>query len=147
MYNFRANIAVLMNITPDHLGPLRPLYAEVCGRQIPHHPKPDSGRCFHLLERRPHHPRELDKHGFKPIYYPFAAVKEDGAIAYVEDGEVEINEPIAFNMEQEELALQEPTTCTTHWLPASLPTLQVSAKNISAKPCPTSREWNTGWKK
>ena len=42
MYNFRANIAVLMNITPDHL---------------------------------------------------------------VEDGEVEINEPIAFNMEQEELAL------------------------------------------
>ena len=26
-------------------------------------------------------------------------------IAYVEDGEVEINEPIAFNMEQEELAL------------------------------------------
>lgn len=32
-------------------------------------------------------------------------MKEDGAIAYVEDGEVEINEPIAFNMEQEELAL------------------------------------------
>ena len=33
-------------------------------------------------------------------------MKEDGAIAYVEDGEVEINEPIAFNMEQEKLALQ-----------------------------------------
>ena len=37
--------------------------------------------------------------------YPFAAVKEDGAIAYVEDHEVKITEPIAFNMEQEELAL------------------------------------------
>ena len=50
MYNFRANIAVLMNITPG-----RPLYAEICGRQIPHHPKPDTGRRFYLLERRPHH--------------------------------------------------------------------------------------------
>ena len=49
--------------------------------------------------------RELDKHGLRAHLYPFAAVKEDGAIAYVEDGEVEINEPIAFNMEQEELAL------------------------------------------
>ena len=44
--------------------------------------------------------------GLKAHPYPFAAVKEDGAIAYVEDGEVEINEPIAFNMEQEELALR-----------------------------------------
>ena len=50
--------------------------------------------------------RELEKHGLKAHPYPFAAVKEDGAIAYVEDGEVEINEPIAFNMEQEELALR-----------------------------------------
>ena len=32
-------------------------------------------------------------------------MKEDGVIAYVEDDEVKINEPIAFNMEQEELAL------------------------------------------
>ena len=32
-------------------------------------------------------------------------MKEDGAIAYVEDHEVKITEPIAFNMEQEELAL------------------------------------------
>ena len=41
----------------------------------------------------------------KAHLYPFAAVKEDGAIAYVEDHEVKITEPIAFNMEQEELAL------------------------------------------
>ena len=48
---------------------------------------------------------ELAKHGLKAHLYPFAAVKEDGAIAYVEDHEVKITEPIAFNMEQEELAL------------------------------------------
>ena len=50
--------------------------------------------------------KELGKHGLKARLYPFSAVKEDGAIAYVEDGEVEINEPIAFNMEQEKLALR-----------------------------------------
>ena len=50
--------------------------------------------------------RELAKHGLRAHLYPFSAVKEDGVIAYVEDGEVEINEPIAFNMEQERLALQ-----------------------------------------
>ena len=49
--------------------------------------------------------QELAKHGLKAHLYPFAAVKEDGAIAYVEDHEVKITEPIAFNMEQEELAL------------------------------------------
>ena len=49
--------------------------------------------------------RELEKHGLKSASLSFRRRKEDGAIAYVEDGEVEINEPIAFNMEQEELAL------------------------------------------
>ena len=99
-------------------------------------------RCFLLSPGR-----ELEKHGLKAHPYPFAAVKEDGAIAYVEDGEVEINEPIAFNMEQEELALHG-----THNLYNSLaagisPIWPASGKNISAKPCPTSREWNTGWRK
>lgn len=31
--------------------------------------------------------------------------------------------------------------------PASRPIWPASGKNISAKPCPTSREWNTGWRK
>ena len=79
-----------MNITQT-TGPLRPLYAEICGRQIPHHPKPDIGRRFYLLERRPHQSRRADKYGLRAHLYPFAAVREDGAIAYVEDGEVEIN--------------------------------------------------------
>ena len=40
--------------------------------------------------------KKLAKHGLKAHLYPFAAVKEDGAIAYVEDHEVKITEPIAF---------------------------------------------------
>lgn len=50
MYKFHANIAVLMNITPDHHGPLRPRmqnYVDAKFRII----EPDPGRCLHLLER------------------------------------------------------------------------------------------------
>ena len=94
MYDFRANIAVLMNITPDHLD----RYDHCMQNYI--------DAKFRIT--RNHDPiikRELEKHGLKAHLYPFAAVKEDGVIAYVEDHEVKINEPIAFNMEQEKLAL------------------------------------------
>ena len=105
MYHFRANIAVLMNITPDHLDRYDHCmqnYVDAKFR-ITRYQTPED--AFIFWNDDPIIKRELDKHGLKARLYPFAAVKEDGAIAYVEDGEVEINEPIAFNMEQEELAL------------------------------------------
>ena len=100
MYKFRANIAVLMNITPDHLDRYdhcMQKYVDAKFRITQNQTPEDDDPIIR---------RELEKHGLKAHPYPFAAVKEDGAIAYVEDGEVEINEPIAFNMEQEELALR-----------------------------------------
>ena len=105
MYKFHANIAVLMNITPDHLdryGFEMQNYVDAKFRIIQNQTDDDA---FIFWNDDPIIRRELEKHGLKAHPYPFAAVKEDGAIAYVEDGEVEINEPIAFNMEQEELAL------------------------------------------
>ena len=106
MYKFRANIAVLMNITPDHLDRYdhcMQKYLDAKSR-ITQTQTPED--AFIYWNDDPIIRRELEKHGLKAHPYPFAAVKEDGAIAYVEDGEVEINEPIAFNMEQEELALR-----------------------------------------
>ena len=106
MYNFRANIAVLMNITPDHLDRYdhcMQKYVDAKFR-ITQNQTPED--AFIFWNDDPIIKRELDKHGLRAHLYPFSAVKEDGAIAYVEDGEVEINEPIAFNMEQEKLALQ-----------------------------------------
>ena len=50
MYKFRANIAVLMNITPDHLDRYNHCMQELCGRKVPYHAEPDTRRCFHLLE-------------------------------------------------------------------------------------------------
>ena len=105
MYNFRANIAVLMNITPDHLDRYDHCMQNYIDAKfrITQNQTPDD--AFIFWNDDPIIKRELAKHGLKAHLYPFAAVKEDGAIAYVEDHEVKINEPIAFNMEQEELAL------------------------------------------
>ena len=105
-YKFRANIAVLMNITPDHLDRYNHCmqnYVDAKFR-ITQNQTPED--AFIFWNDDPIIKRELDKHGLCAHLYPFSAMKEDGAIAYVEDGEVEINEPIAFNMEQEKLALQ-----------------------------------------
>ena len=106
MYKFRVNIAVLMNITPDHLDRYDHCmqnYVDAKFR-ITQNQTPDD--AFVFWNDDPIIKRELAKHGLKAHLYPFSAVKEEGAIAYVEDGEVEINAPIAFNMEQEELALR-----------------------------------------
>ena len=105
MYNFRANIAVLMNITPDHLDRYDHCMQKYVDAKFRITQNQTSEDAFIFWNDDPIIKRELDKHGLRAHLYPFAAVKEDGAIAYVEDGEVEINEPIAFNMEQEELAL------------------------------------------
>ena len=105
MYRFRANIAVLMNITPDHLDRYEhdmQKYVDAKFR-ITQNQTPDD--AFIYWNDDPIIRRELAKHGLQARLYPFSAVKEDGAIAYVEDNEVKINQPIAFNMEQEELAL------------------------------------------
>ena len=105
MYRFRANIAVLMNITPDHLDRYEhdmQKYVDAKFR-ITQNQTPDD--AFIYWNDDPIIRRELAKHGLRARLYPFSAVKEDGAIAYVEDDEVKINQPIAFNLEQEELAL------------------------------------------
>ena len=105
MYDFRAHIAVLMNITPDHLDRYNHCmqnYVDAKFR-ITQNQTPDD--AFIFWNDDPIIRRELERHGLKAHLYPFSAVKEDGAIAYVEDEEVKINAPIAFNMEQEALAL------------------------------------------
>lgn len=105
MYRFRANIAILMNITPDHLDRYDHCmqnYIDAKFRIVQNQTEEDA---FIFWNDDPIIRRELKKHGLKAQLYPFAAVKEEGAIAYVEDAEVKIDEPVAFNMEQEALAL------------------------------------------
>lgn len=106
MYDFHADIAVLMNITPDHLDRYDHCMQNYVNAKFRITQNQTPNDAFIYWNDDPIIRRELEKHGLKAQAYPFSAMKEDGAIAYVEDGELEINTPIAFNMEQEELALR-----------------------------------------
>lgn len=105
MYKFRANIAVLMNITPDHLDRYNHCMQNYIDAKfrITQNQMPED--AFVFWNDDPIIKRELERYGLKAHLYPFSAIKEEGSIAYVDDHEVVITEPIAFNMEQEKLAL------------------------------------------
>lgn len=105
MYKFHANIAVLMNITPDHLdryGYQMQNYVDAKFRIIQNQTDADA---FIFWNDDPVIQRELHKYGIHGHYYPFAEKREVGLAAFVEENKVYFTEPIAFNMEQEELAL------------------------------------------
>ena len=105
MYNFRANIAVLMNITPDHLDRYDHNMQNYINAKFRIAQNQTQDDAFIFRNDDPIIKQELSKHGIKAQLYPFSAIKEEGAVAYVEQHEVVINKPIAFNMEQEKLAL------------------------------------------
>jgi len=105
MYRFRANIAVLMNITPDHLdryGHDMQNYVDAKFRILQNQTNEDA---FIFWNDDPIIQKELHKYGIHGQYYPFAEQKNEETAAYVEDKQVHFTQPIAFNMEQEELAL------------------------------------------
>ena len=105
MYDFRANIAVLMNITPDHLDRYdykMQNYIDAKFRIIQNQTDDDA---FIFWMDDPVIQQELSKYRVHGRYYPFAEHREDGAAAYIDQDKIVFSEPIAFNMEQEELAL------------------------------------------
>ena len=105
MYDFRANIAILLNITPDHLdryGNCMQNYVDSKMRIIQNQTPQDSFIYWH---DDPIISRELEKYDIKAVQYPFSELKEKGSIGYIEKGEYEIEKPTPFNMEQESLSL------------------------------------------
>ena len=105
MYKFHANIAVLMNITPDHLdryGFEMQNYVDDKFRIIQNQTDDDA---FIFWNDDPIIQKELHKYGIHGQYFPFAEKNEEGVAAFTEENKVYFTRPIAFNMEQEELAL------------------------------------------
>ena len=105
MYDFRANIAILLNITPDHLdryGNCMQNYVDSKMRIIQNQTSQDSFIYWH---DDPIISRELETYDIKAVQYPFSELKEKGSIGYIEKGEYEIEKPTPFNMEQESLSL------------------------------------------
>ena len=105
MYDFRANVAILMNITPDHLDRYHntmQYYVDSKMRIIRNQTKDDA---FIYWNDDPIIKKDLEKYNIQAIQYPFSELKEKGSIAYIEEGQYKIEVPTPFNMEQEELSL------------------------------------------
>ena len=105
MYDFRANIAVLLNITPDHLDRYNfemQNYVDAKMRILQNQTEEDA---FIYWADDPVIRRELEKYDIKAIQYPFSELKEKGSIGYIEAGQYTLERPMPFNMEQESLSL------------------------------------------
>ena len=107
MYKFHANIAVLMNITPDHLDRYdfkMQNYVDAKFRIIQN--QTDNDAFIYWMDD-PIIKKELSKYPKRGHDYPFAEKRQTGAAAYIDDTkkEIDFTAPIAFNMEEEEMAL------------------------------------------
>ena len=105
MYDFRAHIAVLLNITPDHLdryGNDMQNYTDSKMRILQNQTEEDA---LVYWADDPIIQKELDKYGIKARKCPFSLLKKNGMIGYISDGLYTIERPTPFNMEQESLAL------------------------------------------
>ncbi len=105
MYKFRANIAILMNITPDHLDRYDYCMQNYVDSKMRITQNQTSEDAFIYWNDDPIIKEELLKHLYSAKKYPFSTHKEQDCIAYVENGKIIFTNPLTFNMEQEELAL------------------------------------------
>ena len=106
MYDFKADIAVLMNITPDHLDRYdfkMQNYVDSKMRIIQNQTPDDA---FVFWNDDPIVAAELKKYNIKAKLCPFSEFKSNSVIGYVDKDEYVIEGPTPFNMEQEELALR-----------------------------------------
>ncbi|HZK03585.1 MAG TPA: UDP-N-acetylmuramoyl-L-alanine--D-glutamate ligase [Bacteroidaceae bacterium] len=105
MFNFKADIAVIINITPDHLDRYDNKmnnYIDSKMRIIRNQTKDDA---FVYWNDDPIIQKELKKYGLMAKLYPFAEAKAAGLTSYVEENKLWFTYPVSFNMEQESLAL------------------------------------------
>lgn len=105
MYKFRANIAILLNITPDHLDRYNNSmqnYTDAKMRILQNQTEDDA---FVYWADDPVIKKELKKYGIKAQMCPFSILEKKGMIGYIADGQYVLERPTPFNMEQEELSL------------------------------------------
>ncbi len=105
MYDFRANIAVLLNITPDHLDRYDFEMQNYVDSKMRILQNQTSDDAFIYWQDDPIVSQELAKYNIKSLVLPFSDIRKAGTIGYIEEGQYRIEVPTPFNMEQEELSL------------------------------------------
>ena len=105
MYDFHADIAVLLNITPDHLDRYEfkfENYADAKMRITQNQVKADAFIYWNDDSVIQH---ELTKTAVGATLYPFGLEKSDALKGYITDGEYVLTAPTRLEMKQEELSL------------------------------------------
>ena len=105
MYDFRANIAILLNITPDHLDRYDFKFENYAAAKMRITQNQTAEDSFIYWNDDPVIKEKLKKYDIKAVACPFSELKEEGSIAYIEEGQYKLEFPTPFNMEQEELSL------------------------------------------
>ena len=106
MYEFRANVAILLNITPDHLDRYEfkmQNYVDAKMRITQNQTEEDS---FIFWNDDPIVKKELEKYHLKSHLCPFSEQKEEGCVGYIEDGTFKLDFPTAFEMPQADMSLR-----------------------------------------
>ena len=105
MYDFRANISIRLNITPDHLDRYDFKFENYAAAKMRITQNQTAEDSFIYWNDDPVIKEELKKYDIKAVACPFSELKEEGSIAYIEEGQYKLEFPTPFNMEQEELSL------------------------------------------
>lgn len=106
MYDFRANIAILLNITPDHLDRYDNCmqnYIDAKMRILRNQTEDD---CFIYWNDDTVVTKELPKYDVKAAKYAFSETRNDACAAFIDNGTYEIVSPGHFAMPQDELSLR-----------------------------------------
>ncbi|MBQ8046428.1 MAG: UDP-N-acetylmuramoyl-L-alanine--D-glutamate ligase [Prevotella sp.] len=105
MFRFRANIAVLLNITPDHLDRYdfnMQNYVDAKMRILQNQTADD---CFIYWQGDPVIQREIPRYDIAALQLPFSETPAKGSKGFVENGTYRLLEPTAFSMPQHDLSL------------------------------------------
>ncbi len=105
MYQFRANIAILLNITPDHLDRYEfkmQNYTDAKMRITQNQTEEDS---FIYWNDDPIVTKELPKYNLKSHLCAFAEDKEKGTVGFIDNGKYQLDYPSHFEMPQEDMSL------------------------------------------
>lgn len=106
MYDFHANTAVLLNITPDHLDRYDFKFENYADAKMRITRNQTAADAFIYWADDPMTRQELAKTPVGATLYPFAEQPGEGLAAYVESGEYRIVSPEALCMPQSELGLR-----------------------------------------
>ncbi len=105
MYRFRANVAVLLNITPDHLDRYGFCMQNYVDSKMRIRQNQTADDTFIFWAEDEHVPNELPKYDVKARLCGFTDEKSEGSSGYAADGKFVIDAPVHFEMPLSELSL------------------------------------------